>query len=96
MYRVGIAPRSRILAFGSAGLLVVAGTLSAALIDGFTGELIATILILLGLLAIVLLLFYEVGLSEDHEREREARRTTRPSSGPPRRPRLHRPPRRRG
>ena len=80
-------------------MLVVAGALSAALIDGLTGQLLGIVLVTVGLGAVVLLLFLEVGLSEDHARERdeEAQRRRRPQrSELPRRNRLRRPPRRRG
>jgi hypothetical protein len=43
-------------------------------INGYTGELVALTLITLGLGAVVLLIFLEVGLSEDRERAREQER----------------------
>jgi hypothetical protein len=64
-----MAPRARVLAFGSAAALVVAGSICAVLVDGILGEAIAIALIALGLGAVVLLLFLEVGLSEDRERD---------------------------
>jgi hypothetical protein len=73
-----VAPRQRVLAYGSATALVVAGALCAALVDGLTGEVLAIALITLGLGAIVLLLFYEVGLSEERELRREEKRRRRP------------------
>jgi hypothetical protein len=63
-----------VLAFGSAAALVVAGALCAVLISGLTGEVLAIVLITLGLGALLLLMFLEVGLSE----ERELRRRRRP------------------
>jgi hypothetical protein len=69
-----VAPRPRVLAFGSAAALVVAGALCAVLISGLTGEVLAIVLITLGLGALLLLMFLEVGLSE----ERELRRRRRP------------------
>jgi hypothetical protein len=72
-----VAPRSRALAFGSAAALVVAGALCALLIDGLTGEVLAIALITFGLGAVVLLVFFEVGLSEDRELERERKRRRR-------------------
>lgn len=65
--------RSRIVTFGSAGLLVVAGVACGVAIGGETGGLLATVLGGLGLVAITALIFMEVGLSEDRERDREAR-----------------------
>jgi hypothetical protein len=88
--------RSRILAFGAAGLLVIAGALSAVLVDGLTGQVLAIVLITAGLGAVVLLLFLEVGLSEDHAREREEEERGQPVAQVRRRSRLRRPPRRRG
>jgi hypothetical protein len=73
----GIAARNRVLAFGSAALAVLAGALFVALSDGLVGDVIGISLITVGLGAVVLLLFYEVGLSEDQERAREERRRAR-------------------
>jgi hypothetical protein len=60
--------RSRVLAFGSAGVLVLAGVLCLVLIAGSTGEILATALLSVGLVAAVVFVFLEVGLSEDRER----------------------------
>jgi hypothetical protein len=65
-----MAPRPRVLAFGSAAALVVAGSVCAALVGGLTGEVLAIALITLGLGAVVLLIFLEVGLSEERELEK--------------------------
>ncbi len=69
-----MAPRTRIVSFGISGLLVVAGALCGALVPGLAGQLLTFVLISLGLGAAVLLLFLEVGLSEDRERAREEAR----------------------
>jgi hypothetical protein len=69
-----VAPRLRVLTFGSAAALVVAGSISAALVGGLTGEVLAIALITLGLGAAVLLTFLEVGLSEERELAREEKR----------------------
>ena len=69
-----MASRQRVLAYGSAALLVVAGSVCAALVSGTAGEALAIGLVTLGLGAVVLLLFYEVGLSEERELEREEKR----------------------
>jgi hypothetical protein len=66
-----VAPRPRVLAFGSAAALVVAGSICAVLVGGLTGEVLAIALITIGLGAIVLLMFLEVGLSEERELARE-------------------------
>ena len=91
--------RGRVLGFGSAGALVVAGAICAALVGGVTGEVIAIALITVGAGGALLLLFVEVGLSEESERadEEERRREDQARrSGAARRPRLARRPRRPG
>jgi hypothetical protein len=92
-----LSRRNRIAAYGSGGLLVVAGAVCAAVVAGETGESLAIVLIGGGLVGFVGLAFLEVGLSEDRERERERRRAERLKR--PERPRRGlwvRPPRRRG
>ena len=69
-----VTARSRILAFGSAGVLVVAGAACAALAGGLTGEVFAIALISIGLGGALLLTFFEVGLSEDRRRPRDEER----------------------
>jgi len=58
----------RVLTFGAAGVLVLAGVVSAVLIPGLTGQLLTVVLISVGLGGAVLLIFLEVGLSEDRDR----------------------------
>jgi hypothetical protein len=69
-----VAPRPRVLAFGSAAALVVAGSICATLVSGLTGEVLAIALITLGLGAVVLLMFLEVGLSEERDLAKEEKR----------------------
>jgi hypothetical protein len=57
-----------------AAALVVAGSICAAVIDGLTGEVLAIALITLGLGAVVLLMFLEVGLRDERDLAREERR----------------------
>jgi hypothetical protein len=76
-----VAPRPRVLAFGSAAALVVAGSICAALVGGLIGEVLAIALITLGLGAVVLLMFLEVGLSEERELAREEKRRRRATDG---------------
>ena len=64
-----MARRTRIWAYGGCGALVVAGALCSAIIGGLTGDVLLIGLAMLGLGGILLLLFLEVGLSEDRERE---------------------------
>ncbi len=63
--------RSRIRAYGSAGLLVALGIVGAIVFGGTLGQVLAFVLIALGLVTATSLVFLEVGLSEDRERERE-------------------------
>jgi hypothetical protein len=65
--------RARIVAYGAAVLLIVAGAVCAAAVGGQTGEVLALVLIGLGFVALTGLVFLEVGLSEDRERERSGR-----------------------
>jgi hypothetical protein len=92
----GVSPRWRILAFGSAAALVVAGAVCAALVGGVTGDVLTVALMSLGFGGAVLLVFLEVGLGEERERaEEERRRRGRRSLGPRARwSRRRRPPRR--
>jgi hypothetical protein len=81
-----MTPRRRIQAFGSAVVVAVAGVICAVAINGTLGLVIGMSLLGLGLGAVVLLVFLEVGLSEDRERaEEQARR--RDARRPPWRPR---------
>jgi NADH:ubiquinone oxidoreductase subunit 6 (subunit J) len=89
-----VAPRPRVLAFGSAAALVVAGSICAALVGGLTGEVLAIALITLGLGAVVLLMFLEVGLSEERELAREEKRRRQRATDGERRLRPRRWPRR--
>jgi uncharacterized membrane protein YhiD involved in acid resistance len=79
-----VTPRRRVLTFGSAAALVVAGSIGAALASGRAGQAIAIALITLGLGAVVLLLFVEVGLSEERELAREEKRRRRATDEAPR------------
>ena len=65
--------RGRIIAFGTAGALVLAGIVCAIVVGGLVGQLLTFVLIALGLCGAVLLVFYEIGLSEDQDRARELR-----------------------
>ena len=94
-----MAPRTRILAFGSAGALVVAGALCAVFVNGVTGQVLTIALLLAGFGGALLLIFYEVGLSEDRELAKEAElRSKQPveHADPKRRPPARRWPRRPG
>jgi hypothetical protein len=69
-----VSKRTRIVAFGSAGLLITAGVACAAVIGGGTGEILALVLIGVGLVQATSLVFFEIGLSEDRERDRAEKR----------------------
>jgi hypothetical protein len=64
-----MAWRSRIAAFGSTAVLVIAGALCMALVSGNTGQILGLALIGSGAIVATGLVFLEVGLSEDRERE---------------------------
>jgi hypothetical protein len=63
--------RARLLSFGAAAVLIVLGVIAGPVLGGITGEAIAIALVSVGGIAIVSLVFLEVGLSEDRERARE-------------------------
>ena len=92
--------RARALWYGSAALMLVAGGLLAELISGTLGQVLGFVVLGFGLVLITSLVFLEVGLSEDREREREREVSEREEGEPPRqrRPRRLRPrlPRARG
>jgi energy-converting hydrogenase Eha subunit E len=70
-----VTPRTRNASFGAAAVLVVAGSLCAALFDGTAAGVISILLIGIGGVLAVALVFLAVGLSEDRERaEAEERR----------------------
>jgi hypothetical protein len=64
-------PRKRLLAFGTCAALVIAGAACAAAVAGVAGEVLTIVLVSAGLGGAVLLVFLEVGLSEDRERADE-------------------------
>src|SRR5579875_2345228 len=66
--------RARIAWFGTAAGLVIVGAVCAVIFGGATGPILALVLISLGLVLATSLVFLEVGLSEDREREDEQRR----------------------
>ncbi len=68
------------MTYGSAVALVVAGIACAAFIAGVTGQVLGMALLGTGLVILTGLVFMEVGLSEDRERETE--RLPRPPSPP--------------
>lgn len=69
-----MAPRLRILVFGSAAALVIAGGACAALVGGVAGEVLTIVLMSAGLAGGLLLVFLEVGLGEERELARDEER----------------------
>lgn len=82
--------RSRIVGFGSAALLVIAGIGCAFAFSGGLAQNLAFVLVALGMVEATSLLFYEVGLTEDRERAREEKARRRKEEPPRERPRLDR------
>jgi hypothetical protein len=76
-----VSRRSRIVGFGSAVLLVLAGIACAVVFSGGLGQNLAFALVGLGLVEGTALVFYEVGLTEDRERAREQAGKSTPVSG---------------
>jgi membrane associated rhomboid family serine protease len=68
--------RTRILAYGGAVVLTVAGFASAAL-GGLAGQVAAIALVSAGLGGALLFAFYEVGVSEDRDRAEQERKRRR-------------------
>jgi hypothetical protein len=69
-----VSSRSRKWAFGTAGVLVIAGACCAVFVSGIVGEVLTIVLISGGLCGALLLVFLEVGLEEERDLEREQRR----------------------
>jgi hypothetical protein len=85
-----MSPRSRILRYGVSIAVALAGVVCGAVIPGSAGGTAATVLVGIGLVGVLSLIFYEVGLTEDRERarrqepgERIAPRPTPPDHGAP-------------
>ena len=79
--------RSRIIGFGLCALLVLLGIAGALAFSGTVGQVLAFVLISLGLVFATALVFLEVGFSEDRERAREGAARAK-QEGLKRRPRL--------
>ena len=63
--------RNRFLAYGSSATVAIAGIVCAAISASKTADIVGYTIMTLAFGAIVLLVFYEIGLSEDHAREAE-------------------------
>ena len=62
--------RASIIRFGIAALLVIVGIVIGTVFDSVAGTAVGAFVAAVGLIAIVSLAFYEVGLSEDRDRKR--------------------------
>jgi hypothetical protein len=69
--------RSRRLYLAGCALTVAAGVVCAVLVPGLAGELLTLVLIALGLGGAVVLVFLEVGFSEERELARDEKRRER-------------------
>jgi len=65
--------RQRTLRYGASIAVAVIGVACGALIPGSAGGTAATVLVGIGLVGVVSLIFYEVGLTEDRDRARQQR-----------------------
>ncbi|MGI8713992.1 MAG: hypothetical protein ACR2NR_12610 [Solirubrobacteraceae bacterium] len=65
--------RARLVRYGASTAVTLAGVACGATLSGTLGGTLATALIGLGLVGIVTLIFYEVGLTEDRARAQERR-----------------------
>ena len=79
--------RERMRAYGAAAGLAVIGGICGFVVSGLVGQIIRLTLITLAMGAVLLLVFYEIGLSEDkaRAREEEERRRRQPDHEEPRR-----------
>ena len=66
-----MAPRTRRVAYGFAGAVVVAGAICAAVVPGVTGEVLTITLISAGLGGALLLVFLEIGFGEERDLQRD-------------------------
>jgi hypothetical protein len=78
-----VPKRRRILVYGGAVVLTLAGIASAAL-GSLAGQVVAIALVSAGLGGALLYAFYEVGVSEDRDRAEEERRRRPRGPGPSR------------
>ena len=66
-----MARRERIRAYGGAAALAVLGGILGFVIPGLVGQIVRLSMVTLAMGAVLLLVFYEIGLSEDKARARE-------------------------
>jgi hypothetical protein len=91
--------RWRTVRYGACLGLAIVGVACGVAISGTLGGTLATMLIGIGLVGVISLVFYEVGLSDDRDRASDRPQVSPPAAAPerPERPeRARRPDRRRG
>jgi hypothetical protein len=71
-----VSRRTRTLRYGASIVVALVGVACGALIPGTAGGTAATVLVGFGLVGVVSLIFYDVGLTEDRDRAASARRTS--------------------
>jgi hypothetical protein len=69
-----LSGRTRALRYGASIGVALVGVACGALIPGTAGGTAATVLVGLGLVGVVSLIFYEIGLTEDRDRAADASR----------------------
>jgi hypothetical protein len=86
--REPVTRRARTLRYGASIALALLGVACGAVIGGTAGGTAATVLVGIGLVGVVSLIFYEVGLTEDRERtaHREMEETKESAAPPPQPP----------
>ena len=72
-----LKPSARGLRYAAAIVVVVIGILCGAIIPGTLGGTICTAVVGIGLVAVISLVFYDVGLTEDRDRARQQKRMER-------------------
>jgi hypothetical protein len=78
-----LRPSARAIRYGVAAGIVIIGILCGAVIRGTTGGTICTAVVGIGLVGVVSLVFYDVGLTEDRDRDRMSRRLDSDEKPPP-------------
>ncbi|HEY5428425.1 MAG TPA: hypothetical protein VIK04_04855 [Solirubrobacteraceae bacterium] len=66
--------RTRTIRYGGSVLFILIGIACGVAVSGTAGGTLATVFVGLGLVGIISLIFYEVGLTEDRERSRPPRK----------------------
>jgi hypothetical protein len=75
-----VTRKARTIRFGASIAVALVGVACGIILNGTLAGTLATILIGLGMVGVVSLIFYEVGLSEDRERASSERAAAEPHS----------------